>query len=74
MTPTHSIAEVGDRYGLTVDQVIRKCRINGWPHRRPNRRKAATWLFTDEDIAAIDDLIAERGPSVDSWGRERRPV
>jgi hypothetical protein len=72
---THTIDAVAERYGLTVAQVVSRCRqsVNSWPHLRPNKHKASTWLFTDADIDAIDERIAQRGPVVDSWGREKRP-
>lgn len=74
MTPAYSIDEVAARYGMTRAQVVRRCRrdTNPWPHLRPNRRDASTWRFTDKDIADIDNLIQQRGPVVDSWGREKK--
>jgi hypothetical protein len=70
---TYTVADIAERYHMDVPQVIRRCRgAVPWPHRRPNKHKATTWVFTDEDIAAIDEMLAHRGPVVDSWGRERR--
>ena len=69
MTPTYTVAEVADRYGMTPDQVNRRCRRASWPHIRPNARKSSTWMFTEADIVSIDNLM-HRGVIVDSWGRE----
>lgn len=67
----HTIEDVAERYGLTRDQVIRKCSssINPWPHMRPVERKADTWRFSDEDIEAIEQRIRVREIAQDSWGR-----
>lgn len=73
-SPTYDIAAVGERYGLEPAQVIRRCRDphHPWPHLRVARNDAKTWLFTDADLDAIDELLRVTGPVVDSWGRERR--
>ena len=71
MTPTYSIDQVAERYNMDRDQVVRRCRrkLNAWPHLRPNKRDASTWIFTDADLDAIDSILRETGPRVDSWGR-----
>lgn len=71
MNPTYTIDEVAERYRLDRAQVLARCRAktNTWPHLRPNKRDASTWLFTEADIEAIDELLHTRGPTVDSWGR-----
>lgn len=69
MNATYTVAEIATRYGMTPDQVIRRCQRNGWPHIRPNARKSSTWRFTAGDIQSIDNLM-HHGAIVDSWGRE----
>lgn len=71
---THTLEAVASRYRMTRAAVLRRCRAKDrpWPHLRPNRGDASTWIFTDSDLAEIDELIRERGPITDSWGREQR--
>lgn len=71
---THGLEAVAARYRMTSAAVLRRCRdkAHPWPHLRPNRGDASTWLFTDADIAEIDEILRERGPITDSWGREQR--
>ncbi len=71
---THTIADVAARYRMSQAAVLRRCRSKSqpWPHLRPHKGDASTWLFTDEDIAEIDEMLRERGPITDSWGREQR--
>lgn len=74
MSPTFTVADVAERYGLRPDQVVRRCRDQRrpWPHLRVAKNDATTWRFSDADIEAIDELLRVSGPVVDSWGRERR--
>lgn len=74
MSPTYSIDEVAERFRLSRADVMRRlrARVNQWPHCRPNKRDASTWYFTDRDIDAIDALLRQAGPAVDSWGREKK--
>lgn len=69
----HTITAVADHFGLEVDQVRRRCStaVNPWPHIRPVQTKASTWLFTDEDIEAIEQRIRVREISNDPWGRTK---
>lgn len=70
---TYTVDQVAERYHLDRAQVIRRCRAaQPWPHLRVAKNDAATWLFTDEDLEAIDEMLRVTGPVVDSWGRERR--
>lgn len=73
-TDLHPIEFVMARYGLTREQVIRKCSssVNPWPHLRPVERKADTWRFSDEDIETIEQRIRVRELAQDSWGRTTR--
>lgn len=74
MTPTYTLEDIAERTHLTRADVMRRLRrkVRPWPHRRPNQRDSSTWYFTEADVAAIDDLILQAGPAVDSWGREVR--
>jgi hypothetical protein len=73
MKKLHSISDVAVHFGLDVDQVRRRCStsVKPWPHIRPVQTKASTWLFTDEDIAAIEQRIRVRETTEDAWGRTR---
>lgn len=73
MRKLYTIVEVAERYGLTRQQVIRKCSspVAPWPHLRPVERKADTWRFTDDDLEAIEQRIRVREQQPDSWGRTR---
>lgn len=74
MKPLHTIDAVADHFGLTPDQVVRRCRasLGAWPHMRPNNSDSSTWRFSDEDIELIEARIARRTLDVDSWGRTQK--
>lgn len=74
MSPTYTLEEAAERYRITRDDVMRRCRrkVNAWPHCRPSERDSKTWFFTEADIEKVDALIRHTGPMVDSWGREIR--
>lgn len=74
MTPLHALEEVADHFGITPDQVIRRCKspVNPWPHVKVNQRDASTWRFSDDDVAEIENRLARHRVPVDSWGREQR--
>lgn len=76
MKPLHTVAAVGEHFGLTPDQVVRRCaaKRDAWPHLRPDATKSSTWRFTDEDVEEIERRIAHRSKvqAVDSWGRTGR--
>lgn len=74
MKPLHSIDAVADHFGLSVDQVARRCAssINPWPHIRPDKSRRATWRFSDEDVEEIEIRIARRSNKLDSWGRSQK--
>ena len=50
----HSVADVAAALGQTERYVREKARLREWPHRRLGRNEA--W-FSDEDIAAVLDLV-----------------
>lgn len=72
MDRLYSIEDVGERFGLTVQQVARKCSAaDPWPHLRPSRA-SSTWKVTEGDVAEIEARM--RGPVApppDTWGRTR---
>ncbi|MFI5426105.1 HNH endonuclease signature motif containing protein [Aeromicrobium sp. UC242_57] len=74
MNKLHTIEDVAEHFGLTREQVVRKCSssISPWPHMRPVSRKADTWRFSDEDIETIEQRIRVRQMAQDSWGRTTR--
>lgn len=73
MKALHSIDAVADHFGITVDQVARRCAgQNAWPHIRPDRSDRTTWRFSDEDVEVIETRIARRSQKLDSWGRSQR--
>lgn len=66
-----TVEDIAARYGLTVDQVVRKCNPkadNPWPHIRPSRL-ASSWRFSPEDVREIEAQSSSR--SIDTWGRTR---
>ena len=71
MKALHTVAEVAAHFGLTEDQVVRRCsdRLGGWPHLRPDATKSSTWRFTDADVEAIEARLAQRPAAADTWGR-----
>lgn len=73
MKDLYSMEYVAKRYGLTHKQLVTKCSssISPWPHMRPSARKSSTWLFSAEDLEAIEQRIRTREVSVDSWGRTK---
>lgn len=74
MKTLHTVEQVADHFGLTPEQVVRKCSspVNPWPHLRPVSRKSSTWRFSDEDVADIEQRIRTRMVATDSWGRTGR--
>ena len=73
MNEIFTVEEVADHFGLTPEQVIRKCSssTNPWPHMRPISRKSSTWRFSAEDVETIEQRIRTREVSADSWGRTK---
>ncbi|TSD68089.1 hypothetical protein [Aeromicrobium piscarium] len=74
MTATlHTIEDVAEHFGITPEQVKRRCvGVNPWPHMRPARNRASTWRFSDDDLVEIERRIALRNRTVDAWGRVGR--
>jgi hypothetical protein len=71
MSPLYTIEQIAEHFGLSPEQVVRKCQspINAWPHLRPIERKSSSWRFTEADVADIEARIASRMVDTDSWGR-----
>lgn len=74
MIDLYTIEQVADHFGLSPEQVIRKCSspTAPWPHLRPVSRKSSTWRFSPEDVEAIEQRIRARMVPVDAWGRTGR--
>lgn len=74
MNELHTIEDVAAHFGLSPEQVVRKCSapLNPWPHLRPIARKSSTWRFSDQDVADIEARISARMVGTDAWGRTGR--
>lgn len=62
----YSARDVADRFGLSVQWLLKLTYEKGWPHRRLGR----TVKYSDKDIAAIMELMEGEPPA--RKGRPRR--
>jgi len=63
--------EVADQFGISKEQVQRRCAAGQWPHMRVGK----AYRFKAEHVAAIEALceVKPRETTADeTWGRKRR--